>query len=52
MNSNYCYEKCEKGKQKARELLDKNNSASDAALDFTWWIEECKKTCPKFQQKS
>jgi hypothetical protein len=52
MDSNYCYETCEKGKQKARELLDKNNSASDAALDFTWWTEECKKTCPKFQPKS
>ena len=52
IDNNYCYEKCKKGKQKARELLDQSNSANEAALDFTWWTEECKKTCPKFQQKS
>jgi hypothetical protein len=42
----FCLKHCEIGKQKTKELLANNNSAYDAALDFFWFVEKCKKTCP------
>ena len=46
MNICYCNEKCSKGIKICEELLDKNNSAYDAALDFFAFAKECFKTCP------
>lgn len=43
----YCYTICEKGKAKGKQFLDDNNSAFDAALDFRFFVDECKKTCNK-----
>lgn len=44
---NYCFNKCAKGKEKARVFLDINDSVFDAVEDFKIFIEECKKTCDK-----
>lgn len=46
MDRNFCDKKCLKGKQMSNELLSKNNSAFDAAIDFVMFTEECFKTCP------
>lgn len=44
--SAYCIKECPLGKEKSRELLDKNNSAYDAALDMQFFVDKCIKTCP------
>jgi hypothetical protein len=41
----YCFEHCTVGKAKSKELLATNNSAYDAAIDFNYFVEDCKKTC-------
>ena len=46
MNIEYCDKFCAIGREKREELLDKNNSAYDAAMDFMWFTEKCFKTCP------
>ena len=46
MNIKYCGEKCKIGMQKSKDFLAENNSIFDAVLDFTWFTEECFKTCP------
>lgn len=45
MDNEYCIKHCELGCKKSKELLDKHNSAYDAALDMHWFVEGCKKTC-------
>lgn len=50
--NDFCIKECPLGKKKSEELLDKNNSAYDAAVDMLYFVEECIKTCPnkeKFQ---
>jgi hypothetical protein len=42
----FCIKGCPLGKEKSREFLDKNNSAYDAAMDMSFFVEECMKTCP------
>jgi hypothetical protein len=42
----YCNQKCSVGKAASQKCLDKNESVSDAAIDFWYFIEECFKTCP------
>ena len=46
MNKYCCNSECPKGIKISEELLDKNNSPYDAALDFMAFIKECSKTCP------
>ena len=46
MNISYCDKICPLGSKKSEEFLDKNNSVFDAAIDFTYFVEECFKTCP------
>lgn len=46
MNLNFCDTKCSIGRKTKEELLDKRNSAFDAAIDFNYFIDECRKTCP------
>ena len=46
MNIGYCDNICPLGSKKSEEFLDKNNSVFDAAIDFTYFVEECFKTCP------
>ena len=42
----YCYEKCITGRQAAEKYLRENNSVSDAAIDFQYFVEDCYKNCP------
>lgn len=42
----FCIRECPLGKEKSQELLDRNNSAYDAAMDMCFFVEECIKTCP------
>ena len=42
----FCIKGCPLGREKSKELLDKNNSAYDAAMDMYFFVEECVKTCP------
>ena len=46
MNTNYCDKICPIGSKKSEEFLDKNNSAFDAAVDFSSFIYKCFETCP------
>ena len=46
----YCVTECELGKRKQKEFLEKNNSAYDAALDMIWFVEDCMRTCPRFNK--
>lgn len=46
MNISYCDKLCPIGSKVSEEILNKNNSAFDAAIDFTYFVEECFKTCP------
>ncbi len=46
MDLNYCNKSCPIGIEKSRELLDKNNSAYDAAISFRFFVEDCFKYCP------
>ena len=46
MNLDYCNKKCPIGISTSKEILDKNESISDAAIDFWYFIKECFKTCP------
>lgn len=45
LNIKYCCEKCPLGIAKSERLLAENNSAIDAAIDFSFFIDECLKTC-------
>lgn len=52
--NDFCIKSCPLGKKKSKELLDKNNSVYDAAMDMRFFVEECLKTCPhkdKFKAK-
>ena len=42
----YCIKDCPIGKAKTEELLRKNNSVYDAAMDMHFFVKECRKTCP------
>ncbi len=42
----YCNQKCSVGKAASQKCLDENESISDAAIDFWYFVEECFKTCP------
>lgn len=44
--NDFCIKECPRGKEKSEELLDKNNSALDAAMDMYFFIEKCLETCP------
>jgi hypothetical protein len=44
--NNFCIKGCPIGIEKSRELLDKNNSAYDAAMDMQFFVDKCIKTCP------
>lgn len=46
MNLNFCDTECPIGTKAKEELLNKRNSAFDAAIDFNYFIDECIKTCP------
>ena len=46
MNTNYCYEKCERGKAFADNAIWKCESALDASFEFIHFVEDCFKTCP------
>ena len=46
MNIKYCFEQCKTGQDVSDKLIDKNNSAIDAAIDFGIYVDECYKTCP------
>lgn len=46
MDYEYCHKKCRLGREKSDELLNKNNSVYDAAMDFLRFADTCFKTCP------
>lgn len=46
MNRCYCGTECPKGKKASEDFINKNNSAFDAAIDFSLFVNECFKTCP------
>jgi hypothetical protein len=46
VNLRYCNNSCPIGQKESKEILDNNNSAYDAALDFMWFAEKCFETCP------
>lgn len=46
MNLDYCYKRCEKGKNASKEFLDRHDSVYDAVSDFWAFTEKCFKTCP------
>ena len=45
VNIAYCDKKCPIGMKAGREFLDNNNSAYEAGLNFSSFVEECFKTC-------
>lgn len=45
MDFSYCNTECPIGKQASENFLRSNGSALDAAMDFSYFIEECSKTC-------
>ena len=46
LNIKYCNNRCQKGIEARNKFLNDQNSAYDAALDFTWFTEKCFETCP------
>ena len=46
INLNFCDTECPIGKRAKEELLNRRNSAFDAAIDFNYFIDECRETCP------
>lgn len=48
--NNYCCYICEKGKSERDRLIDINNSAFDAVIDFNIFERECKKSCDKWRK--
>lgn len=46
MNLNFCDTECPIGRKAKEEFLTKRNSAFDVAIDFNYFIDECRKTCP------
>jgi hypothetical protein len=49
--NDFCIKSCPVGIEKSKELLDKNNSAYDAAIDMYFFVEECMKTCPHKEEQ-
>lgn len=45
-----CYEDCEVGKAKSKILLADHNSVADAASDFRYFINDCRKTCTRWRE--
>ena len=43
--NDFCIKCCHIGKEKSEELLNKNNSVYDAAMDMHIFVEHCIKTC-------
>lgn len=46
MDITYCCKECNIGKETSKKLLEENNSAHDAAMDFVFFTERCFYTCP------
>lgn len=47
MNFKYCDTKCPLGKRASTKILNSNNSAYDAGIDFIYFAENCfAKGCP------
>jgi hypothetical protein len=46
MDIKYCYEKCEKGRTTAKDLIWRCESMFDAAFDFECFCKDCFITCP------
>lgn len=46
MDIKYCYEKCEKGRTKAKDLIWRCESMFDAAFDFEYFCKDCFINCP------
>lgn len=42
----YCNKECCVGKEMSRKLLEEENSAHDAAINFVFFTEKCFDTCP------
>lgn len=49
-NKNICIQECPIGKAKSQELLDKYNSAFDAASEMWVFVEQCSQTCERCQR--
>ena len=45
MNIEYCHKCCAIGKKKSKEVLNKNESACAAAVEFMLFAEDCFKNC-------
>jgi hypothetical protein len=46
-----CAKDCPIGKAKSAELLERENSAYDAAIDFWAFVSECSKTCKYIEKE-
>lgn len=46
MNIVYCNDKCPIGRTMRDKLLNENNSAYDAAMDFRFFVDKCFMDCP------
>ena len=46
MDITYCNDTCPIGQKMRDKLLDENNSAFDAAIDFRMFIRKCFESCP------
>lgn len=46
-NRDICIQECPIGKAKSQELLDKYNSAFDAASEMWVFVEKCSQTCER-----
>lgn len=51
INIDCCSKDCPKGKKVSEQLLESNNSAYDAAIDFWAFVKDCSLTCPYIKSK-